>query len=133
MNIVELLKAEFENDEDVLLVILFGSFASNTYSAESDLDVAYLTRGSLSIDQILAVQNRLAAKFNREIDLVDLRKAHGALLQEILSRGLVVLKKDHNAYYLLLKRMLGESEDDSRVHAKVVEERKQNWRRQTKI
>ena len=133
MDIVKLLKEEFESDENVVLVLLFGSFASNTNTSESDLDIAFLTQHSLSIDQILALQNRLAAKMNREIDLVDLRTAHGALLQEILARGVVVLKKDPHAYYLLLKRMLGESEDDARVHAKVVEERKQNWHRQTKI
>ncbi len=111
----------FRDKDDFPLIILFGSYADGRQTETSDVDVAFYVEKPLSVDERLELQDELQAVLSRTVDLIDLRDAHGALLQEVLVRGLRI-KNEHPAVYeRLLGRMLREKEDDARVLQKIVD------------
>lgn len=117
---VELLKF-FRSKDEFPLIILFGSYAHGRQTETSDVDVAFFVEKPFSLDERLTLQNELRAVLRKPVDLIDLREAHGALLQEILVRGVLVKNKKPSVYERLIGRMLGEKEDDGRVLQKIVD------------
>lgn len=116
----------FSDEVDVLLVIVFGSQADGRASENSDLDVAIAGHASFSLERLVDLQLELGSRLAVEIDLVDLNAAHGAVLQEALSKGRVVTRRDAALYAKLLKRMYYEREDDGRFVALTVTTRLRN-------
>ncbi len=129
---IKRLEIFLEQQPNVELAFLYGSHAVQKANAESDLDIAIATSGGLTVDERLALAEALSHEFHCEVDLVDLSTAHGALLQEILTRGICVIKRNLPLYDKLIKRMLMEKEDDSRFAAKTTKERIHKWLHQTK-
>ncbi len=122
---IKRLQILLEQQANVELAFLYGSHAVQKANAESDLDIA--TSGVLTVDERLTLAEALSHEFHCEVDLVDLSTAHGALLQEILTRGICVIKRNLPLYDKLIKRMLMEKEDDSRFAAKTTKERIHRW------
>ena len=54
---------------------LFGSFATNRVTAESDIDLAILTNVALDEELLFQIQDTLEGLVGREVDLIDLRNA----------------------------------------------------------
>ncbi len=71
-------------------VYLFGSTADGTTNAESDLDVAVLAEGPLTVDERWNAQDELALKVRRDVDLVDLKRASTVMRQQVVSKGIVI-------------------------------------------
>jgi predicted nucleotidyltransferase len=126
------MRALLEAKADIRLALIFGSHAARKATLQSDIDIALAAETTLSVEQKLALADEISRTFQREVDLVDLHSAHGALLQEILTRGVVVVNSDPSLYEKFIKRMLAEKEDDSRVAAKAIAERIRRWSLQTK-
>ena len=82
---------------DLHTVVLFGSAARGALrdggEMASDVDFAVAGVEPLSIDRRLDLASRLSLALHREVDLVDLRVAHGLILKEILTTGRF-LRKD---------------------------------------
>ncbi len=112
------------NQDGLLVAFVYGSAARNQLTANSDLDVAVQYSRELSTNEIISAAQHLERSFGREIDLVDLRNAHGALLQEILVNGTPIVMNDRSVYESLIKRMFREIEDDGRFLEKTLNERK---------
>jgi len=111
----------FRDKDDFPLIILFGSYADGRQTETSDVDVAFYVEKPLPVDERLALQDKLQAVLSKTVDLIDLRDAHGALLQEVLVRGLRIKNEDPAVYERLLGRMLREKENDARVLQKIVD------------
>ena len=82
---------------DLHTVIVYGSAVSgNLRDGElaSDVDIAVAGPQPLTLRRRLDLGSRLGAKLGREVDLVDLRRAEGLLLVEILTKGRAVRKED---------------------------------------
>ena len=79
------------------------------------------------MESILEMQLGLASQLRCEVDLVDLRQSHGAILQEVLCRGKLLLNRNPKAFEALLKRMWYEREDDQRYSEKTIKERLKQW------
>lgn len=129
---IKRLQTLLEQQSNVELAFLYGSHAAQKATPESDLDIAIATTEALNLEGRLALAEALSLDFQCEVDLVDLGAAHGALLQEILTRGICIIKRNLPLYEKLIKRMLMEKEDDSRIAAGATKEGVQNWQRQTK-
>jgi predicted nucleotidyltransferase len=129
---IKRLQTLLEQQPNVELAFLYGSHAVQKATAESDLDIAIAATEALTLEERLALAEALSIEFQCEVDIVDLGSAHGALLQEILTRGICVVKRNLPLYEKLIKRMLMEKEDDSRIAARATKERIQKWQRQTK-
>ena len=130
--IIENIKTEVEQIPKIELAILFGSIVTENFKPSSDIDLAVKCKNPLSIDEKVEISSNLSEKTGRELDLVDLDAAHGALLQEAIVRGKVIYKSHPSVFEALLKRMLAEKEDDARFHEKTVAERKRIWLHRTK-
>ena len=117
------IKQFFENRNDVLLVFLFGSQAQNRSHAHSDVDIALLGPAPFVVDDLLDIKLKLGTHLGREVDVVDLAKSHGAILQEVICRGELLINRSCEAYACTLKRMWFEQEDDARFTQKTFQER----------
>jgi predicted nucleotidyltransferase len=95
---------------DVRLAILFGSAARDAMHAGSDIDLAVaLTDGGP--EKMLSLGTELSALGGREVDLLDLTDLHGFILREVLTQGVLLVRRDGSLYESLIRRMLFEESD----------------------
>ncbi len=125
--IKEKLSAFLSQELDIGMAVLYGSFAKGLEGPDSDVDLAVCKDKPLDPEALLNLADRIRLLVKREVDLVDLRKAHGALLTEILTGGTIILLRDSSIYEQLLKRMWYEREDDGRFVEKILQERLKAW------
>lgn len=105
-DIMELL-THLADREGIHLVILFGSFASDQGTRDSDIDIAIYPHIQLSCAAIQSLADALVNETGRSVDIVDLTHANGALLRQILRHGKVVFSKHQATLGLLTERLLG--------------------------
>ena len=69
---------------NILILYVFGSYASNNANALSDLDVAFLAENKFNVDKILSLIGELQDIFEEEaIDLVDLSQVPLTLIHRV--------------------------------------------------
>ncbi len=67
-------KLDFLDRFNIKTIGLFGSFAVDKNSEHSDIDIAYETSTKdLTLSQLLTIEDELKKRFNREIELVNLK------------------------------------------------------------
>lgn len=119
----------FASDDAIELVILFGSRAQNRSRPDSDVDLAVLATAPLSVDDLVERKLNLASVIGYEVDLIDISQCHGAILEEIMCKGEILIRRNLKAFENLLKRMWYEKEDDQRFSEKTIKERMKLWHR----
>lgn len=72
---------------DLIAIYLFGSQASRTPHAASDIDIAILPKQELPAPKRWHLAQQIAAKFSREVDLVDLKQASTVMRMQVISKG----------------------------------------------
>ena len=75
-------------------VYLFGSHAAGAATPASDLDLAVLAARPLGDLPRFDVQERLATRLGRDVDLVDLRAASTVMQAQVVATGRVLLDAD---------------------------------------
>lgn len=101
----------FKSDDDIKLVIVYGSAASGKTHPGSDMDVAILKSAPLSIERKMEVILQMEEVLRMPVDVIDLFNANGLILKQILTKGQVITKKDSGAYYTLMSKMLDQQTD----------------------
>lgn len=82
------------NTYDLNLLLSFGSFGTERFTPESDIDLAYQAKRALSPDEELRLLRDLIFTFHRDrIDLVDLSKASPLLMFEVATNGKVLYEE----------------------------------------
>lgn len=76
-----------ELGEELIGVWLYGSYASGDERADSNIDLAILTRRPLTLERLHELAFELAKIAGRDVDLVDLRRAPTVLGMQIISTG----------------------------------------------
>lgn len=79
---------------DVLAIYRFGSSAQGTTHPGSDIDVAILARTRLPQASRFDLQERLAARLGRDVDLVDLAAATPVMAIQVVAHGTLLLDGD---------------------------------------
>lgn len=80
---------------NITLLVTFGSFNTERFSPNSDIDIAFKSERSLSIDEKLDLINDFIDYFKRDrIDLVDIKRATPLLLYEIACKGRVLYEEE---------------------------------------
>ena len=107
--------------DEVEFAYLFGSYAKQTQTKKSDIDIAvYLRDKNNNFDTKLKIHHKLEITLKKEIDLVVLNSAKNfELLEDIFNEGIVLkdskddtrimfeLRKEHEILdYKVFKRML---------------------------
>ena len=77
------------------LIVLFGSTVNGNIHRESDIDIAFLSdEKNLDKYELFMIAQELAAKLNREIDLIDLSKASTVFQAQIVQTGKTIYCTD---------------------------------------
>ena len=84
--------------EGALFAFVFGSFGSERFGPESDLDLAVRFPGPLSFDDRLDLATRLSGVARRTVDLVDLASADPIIAMQVLRTGRPILVRDRLAF-----------------------------------
>ena len=92
MSKIETVKKTVNSFKEIVFAYLFGSYADDTFSARSDIDIAvYLAKEFNTFDTKLMIHHQLEIRLQRDIDLIilnDIRNYN--LLQEILDNGILI-------------------------------------------
>jgi uncharacterized protein len=99
------------------LIYLFGSTAKGTSRGESDLDVAFLSPVTLDEYEVFMIAQQVATKINRDVDLVDLKKASTVFQGQIVATGKIIYCTDEKTRMNYEMKVL-------KMYAKLGEERK---------
>ncbi len=75
---------------DVKLIYLFGSYATESNTQKSDIDVAVLLTKKLDSIERWQIQNDLADELGREVDLVDLLNASTVMQNQVIHQGVCI-------------------------------------------
>ena len=100
----------FADHPNVLAAYLFGSTASQTAGANSDVDVAIRLDHGLSADQQLELRlelmDEVEDRFNRRADIVVLNHASLKMIRQVLTSGELLFAREEGAerLYTLQKR-----------------------------
>jgi predicted nucleotidyltransferase len=92
--IVERLRRAFV---DLVAIYRFGSTAHGTATAASDVDIAVLTRTSVTPELRFEVQEGLAAEIGSDVDLVDLFTASPVMAIQVITGGDLLYDGDSDA------------------------------------
>ncbi|MEA3315371.1 MAG: nucleotidyltransferase domain-containing protein [Campylobacterota bacterium] len=80
------------------LIIIFGSYAKNTYHSRSDIDIAFYSDIKIDNYQRWLLAQNIAMGLNIDVDLVDIQSANDVLKFEIASTGKVILNKNMDSF-----------------------------------
>lgn len=107
--------------DDLVAAYLFGSTATGTAHAFSDVDIAVLLTAGLSEEEMFArgleIGTQLEAALRPEgvaVDVVVLNRAAPTLAFQVLKNGRLVLDRDPDARSLFVMRALGRYYDGKR-------------------
>ena len=89
---IEQISSIVKNIEEIEFAYLFGSYATNSYTKKSDIDIAIFVKdGASLLDAHLNVHHQLEIKLHKEIDVVVLNNAKNFnLVKDILTQGIVI-------------------------------------------
>ncbi len=107
-NIIVQIKDIVKNIKEIEFAYLFGSYATNTNTQNSDIDIAIFVKdGQSLLDTYLHVHHQLEIKLNKEIDVITLNNAKNFyLVKDILDQGIVIKEsiEDRREIYEIYKR-----------------------------
>ena len=90
--------SEIVSKYNLKLLLTFGSYNTERYRPDSDIDVAYLSHDKLDVDRELQLLNDIALYFRKDrIDLVNLEKAVPLLMYEI-ANGATALYEENDSF-----------------------------------
>lgn len=79
--------------DDIDACYIFGSFLTNRFTEESDIDIAIL--GSIELEDRLYIEGILEEKLGRAIDLVNIEELPKNMQLQIISRNKKVIFKNN--------------------------------------
>lgn len=120
----QLCAAELAQLPEIQLAFLFGSWASGTASASSDIDLAVAGYHRLSMDERAAIAARVARRAHRDVDVIDLQAVSGVILHQALTRGTPLLVRDKALYAAVMKRMLFNQADEMPYYRRLLAARR---------
>jgi len=80
------------------LIIIFGSYAKNTYHRGSDIDIAFYSEIKIDNYQRWLLAQQIAMGIYIDVDLIDMQSANDVLKFEIASTGKVILNKNMDSF-----------------------------------
>ena len=105
-DIQEKLKNFFDSKPEIILVIIYGSYARGTETETSDVDIAVAMSDVMNLDARLSLQLELSILLKKEIDLVDIRKIKGLIHYKVFTEGLCIKKYENEGRGLFHKNFM---------------------------
>ncbi|MBL8498386.1 nucleotidyltransferase domain-containing protein [Nitrosomonas sp. JL21] len=110
---------------DIQLALLFGSQATGTARADSDIDLGILMSVPLSADFKLQLMENIGAEFGRPVDIVDLYHVPEPITGQAFKGKRII--GDDTTYANLLYRHLLNVADFLPLHQRILTERRNRW------
>ena len=107
--IVNTLKKELSELEEVKVAILFGSILRDSHVR--DIDVAVYTVPKFTLKRLLLLASKLEEKLNIPVDLVPLDELSPKMQYNILCNGEPIIVRDKMLYEGLIAQALGQIHD----------------------
>lgn len=76
------------------LIIIFGSTAKGEEFPDSDIDIAFLSKKKIDDVARFELQEEIAYKLQKDVDLVDMDKANDVINFEIVTKGEIIFKEE---------------------------------------
>lgn len=105
-DIQEKLKNFFDSKPEIILAIIYGSYARGTESETSDVDIAAAMSEVMNLDARLSLQLELSILLKKEVDLVDIRKIKGLIHYKVFTEGLCIKKYENEGQSLFHKNFM---------------------------
>lgn len=93
----ELIEDILKNKNKIYAAFIFGSFGTDEFTSESDIDIAVI--GDLDLMDMLTIEKELRDSLSREIDLVDMRELPQYLQLQITVRNEKVNLNNEEKYF----------------------------------
>lgn len=101
------LKDYFIKEEKVSTVYLFGSYATEYETQNSDIDFGILFNQTVGMMEELRIAGELEMLIDsREVDVVNLNKANVHLQHKIISEGIILFERDEEFTADFVEKML---------------------------
>ena len=90
---------EFLNNsiKDIDSIYIFGSYADDNFTKDSDMDIAFLNKSELSAVEIWDISSSLSSLLNIDVDLVDLKHTNIIFRFEIISKAIKIYETNKQA------------------------------------
>lgn len=111
---------------DIELIYIFGSYGTERYNFDSDIDIAILANKEIDFDILRKIKWELIQNTGNEIDLIDLNNCGIVIKKEILSKGKIVFEKEKgikNQFEYRVFSLYGQYIEDIDVIKKKIKER----------
>jgi len=82
------------NQAGLITAILYGSQASGTAGPQSDVDLALAGTQKLSPERMIEVSQKLEKLLGLTVQVRDLRRANGLFLNQVLTKGKILVSRD---------------------------------------
>ncbi|MDA0773078.1 MAG: nucleotidyltransferase domain-containing protein [Cyanobacteria bacterium] len=91
MDYRKIIKEQFENDDDLFAVILYGSIVNNELHDKSDIDIAFLPKNN---DFDRRAKYSQLHDIDRNLDIVNLKKINPTLGMQIIKNHELLIVND---------------------------------------
>ncbi|MDN4524007.1 type VII toxin-antitoxin system MntA family adenylyltransferase antitoxin [Fictibacillus fluitans] len=120
--IIRFLAAELEP----YLIVLFGSTIKGNENQDSDVDIGYLSDKEIDHYERFMKSQELASILNKEVDLVDLKKASTVFQAQIVGTGKVIFCADDKRrmeFEMMTLKMYAKLNEEREIIMKDIEKR----------
>ena len=105
------LKDHLEKDDNIIFAYIFGSFATEIYKKDSDLDVAVYFKTPPEGFSLLQFINQLSNITGKEVHLVVLNTASAFMKHQVLKYGKPLFIKDRLTHANFREKLFNEYEE----------------------
>lgn len=88
--IIREVNSYFADKPEMRLIVLYGSVAGQSFSLQSDVDIAVAGDEIFPFEKMLEMNAELQMRLHRDIDLVDLLRVKGLIHYKIVTKGLAI-------------------------------------------
>lgn len=95
INDIKIMLSEVLNNTDVEKAILFGSYAKNTQTQTSDIDILIDSNGKIKGLKFFAIIDMIREKFDKDVDVIEKSEIdkNSKIEKEIEKTGVIVYEK----------------------------------------
>ena len=115
-----------KNTTDIDLIYIFGSYGTERYNFDSDIDIAIFSNKKIELEILKKIKWELIEITENEIDLIDLNNCGLVIKKEILSKGRLIYTKDKNVknqFEYRVFSLYGQYIEDIRIIKEKIKER----------
>jgi predicted nucleotidyltransferase len=118
---VKSLKKFFNENSEIILAFVYGSYASKRISRSSDVDIGILFETIPPMEAIDDITEALSSILTREVDLVILNQASPILKMQILRNGILLYASKRTYFHQFYTDTVNQYDDLKRIRKKCEE------------